>query len=108
MFDSVRFDSFRFGSVGEKSSRLILLTNYSSNLMRTKSKSNRTEPNRIESKRKQSNRNEPNRKLRKIFLVFDSVRFGTFSLKVLELSELFEPNRIETNSEYALNSRVSL
>jgi len=34
-------------------------------------------------------------------------------LKVLELSELFEPNRneinrIESNSEYALNSRVSL
>jgi len=73
--------------------------------------SNRIETNRIESKRTESNRNEPNRiesKTRKNFLM----------LKVLELSELFEPNRIETksiesnriesNSEYALNSRVSL
>jgi hypothetical protein len=62
-----------------------------SNLMRTKSKSNRTES-----------------KTRKNFPM----------LKVLELSEFFEPNRIEinrietksieSNSEYALNSRVSL
>jgi len=61
-----------------------------SNLMRTKSKSNRTVSNRIESKRNQSNRNEPNRigsKTGKNFLM----------LKVLELSELFEPNRIEIN-----------
>jgi hypothetical protein len=69
-----------------------------SNLMRTKS--NRNEINRIETK------------TRKNFLM----------LKVLELSELLEPNRIEINrieskrnqsnrieskSEYALNSRVS-
>jgi hypothetical protein len=74
--------------------------------MRTKSKSNRNEPNRIETNRIESKRTEPNRiesKTRKNFLM----------LKVLELSELFEPNRIESksiesNSEYALNSRVSL
>ncbi len=67
-----------------------------SNLMRTKSKSNRTESNRIETNRIETNRIES--KTRKNFLM----------LKVLELSELFEPNRIESNSEYALNSRVSL
>ncbi len=56
--------------------RLILHTVKLSNLMRTKSKSNRNEPNRIESK------------TRKNFLM----------LKVLEHSELFESNRIESKS----------
>jgi hypothetical protein len=59
-----------------KNSKKKAVTVKLSNLMRTKSKSNRTE-----SKGNQSNRNEPNR---------------------------IEINRIESNSEYALNSRVSL
>ncbi len=72
-----------------------------SNLMRTKSKSNRIESKSIESKSIESNRNQSNRieinrietnrtesKTRKNFLI----------LKVLELREIFERNRIETKS----------
>jgi len=58
----------------------------------------------IETNRTESNRNETKSiesKNRKNFLI----------LKVLELREIFEPNRIESksiesNSEYALNSRA--
>ena len=57
-----------------------------SNLMRTKSKSNRTESKRIESNRIEINRIET---------------------KSIEFNRI-EINRIESNSEYALNSRVSL
>ncbi len=56
-----------------------------SNLMHTKSKSNRIETNRIESKTKKN------------FLI----------LKVLELREIFERNRNESNSEYKLNSELN-
>jgi len=56
----------------------------------------RTESNRNETKSIESNRTES--KNRKNFLI----------LKVLELREIFEINRIDLNSEYALNSRVSL
>jgi len=71
----------------------------------------RTKSNRIETKSIESKRNQS--KNRKNFLI----------LKVLELREIFGPNRIETksiefnriesksiesNSEYALNSRASL
>jgi len=77
---------------------LYLITVKLSNLMRTKIEinriesksieSNRIQSNPIESKRNEINRNEPNRiesKTKKNFLI----------LKVLELREIFERNRIE-------------